>query len=253
MKFDNYFAKKGGICKIMYKYGEGYKEGSHTACHSCLADLPRGSTELLTSTWPNAKNPAKSRVFYNFLLDENKSPWRKVLKNFSVHENHVHFHDLSKLNTQITDNLCIALRLPSERPLHFDLFVKLLGHFDIVDALYLCAQFRLDEYGRVSRSNTMGGHFAFNDHRELDYQAFINGEPKPTGKTTMNESAYVHPINVIWQTPKETAPKIYRALTDDGYSGKFVIYRSNYDSNMFEMTFDSFVTKVKKLDKATQW
>lgn len=153
--------------------------------------------------------------FWDFMLDQDKSPWRMVLKDVEIIKdkkgNYIGYclNDMSQ-PFQVIANLMFAIRMGYSQDGYITSFNKLRAEeFSDVDAMYLTANFATIANGMTAFPYL--GDYPFDTcWDDMDYKAFNNGKPKNLTANTVQSGVYT-PCNVIWSKTKAVAGNNYNA------------------------------------------
>lgn len=225
-----------GIFQFAYQVDDGsYYQGSHTACHSVLSDLSIGdrytagsvmvhdSVRLFTTTWDRSTDKCGERLL-SFILDKEKSPWRKILTDAVIHDGFVEIQ--AHHPAQVVANFCVMTRMLGERPERTKHFNTALDNgCTPYEALFIYASSVMLN-GTVSLAHNSGGHFPFNDTQGISLTRLRDGDPKHHDTSIRNARIYTDGgVNIIWA---ENQPPLLNLLAGEMglYSGSFHTYRS---------------------------
>ena len=159
---------------------------------------------LYSSLWDNPENGTRAEflAYWKLLLDEDKSPWRCVLKGREwVKDGNKligYKLDVSDKPFQVVANLMFAMRMPYSQQGYlksWSRFVK-AGGFTPVDALYLCANMAVTKDDKI-RFPYMGDYPFDTASHNMHYLNFVNGTPKHNS-ATINTTGCYRPCNSIW-------------------------------------------------------
>lgn len=255
--------QKNNLLLIVYRHTNGnYYKGTHTACHACLSSMYDDGVELYTSKWNGTLTKKKTDPYFDLLLDKSKSPWRCILNDIEVHRDYVHFKNMD-ISAQVLHNLCIALRMPRERPERIKLFNMFRdAGYDDIQSLYLMGQLTL-QGSSVIESTTNGGHFPFNDHERISFQRLKEGKPDFNAGDFMSKGVHLRfPTNEIWKGGnRRIIDRIKNNPID--YEGNFNTYRrysnwngklkANYGSitPVWSKSFSEILDLIQKTDVKT--
>lgn len=145
--------------------------------------------------------------FWNFILDEEKSPWRCVLKGREVH--YAWHEGLKKdvpiaytLNDmaapfQVIANLMFTGRMPFAQDGFLKSFTTFAqAGFSLHEALYIAANAAIDHKGHMQFPYI--GDYPFDTAwDDVHFKNFVNGTPKFNPTKTVDKGNYA-PCNVIW-------------------------------------------------------
>ena len=171
---------------------------------------------LYSSLWDNPENGTRAEflAYWKLLLDEDKSPWRTVLKGreWIKDGNKLIGYklDVSDKPFQVVANLMFAMRMPYSQQGYLKSWSRFVKQgFTPVDALYLCANMAVTKDDKI-RFPYMGDYPFDTASHNMHYLNFTSGKPQHNGKTinTCGIDSY-RPCNAIWHKGQEVASDEY--------------------------------------------
>jgi hypothetical protein len=195
-------------------------------CHANLAYIAlKKPTFIFTSLWYNNEGiKSSAREFWEFILDERRSPWRSILGGSTIIRDDSGYPVGVALDAcnpaQVVGNLCIATRIPTEN--HNTLLTwraYMDAGFDEYEAL-ACANL-LTRTGFSTQYTSKWNHYPFHTGDVLSVTKLREGKPEFT-KPNMSDGGHYTPCNVIWN--KGSSRLVEKVRQNRQYGGMFKKY-----------------------------
>jgi hypothetical protein len=206
-------------------------------CHANLSHIARKRpTYIFTSLWYNNEGiKSLAKEFWEFILDERRSPWRSILGGSTIIRGDDGYPVGVALDArnpaQVVGNLCIATRIPTEN--HNTLLTwkaYMDAGFDAYEAL-ACANL-LTMTGCSTQYTSKWNHYPFTVGDTLDVSKLRMGTPKVTNPDLSDGGMYT-PCNVIWtKASSGLYLKVQENRTYDGMFGKYFRYHVRSDGTV---------------------